>query len=514
MENKICIKKRIMYSSIVLLLTFLAFAYGFYSTYADFSIYDGVVYDVYDATLTNLSNVGWSGHNQAFYSNISDRWYILYPVQYATGDYRLYYSYSDSGDFTTWNSGGTFTTQKLVQSLAVTNCPIVSAWGCWEWDETNSLGHCAYYDRDNDDMYYFNFTINEANGQLVKGSEKKLYDFNSSGYKTAIDLDLDSNGYPIISFSNVVVGSEFATYIYICDSIDGYNGNWSLVYWIPHSTSRHQSMTIPMGSGLFLSVSQNLASSNLLKAQAFNVASLSNATTGSTIGDNSAYTFVDSSVYVGAISSNYNSTHGCIAYTDGTNKDVYTMLFDFDTLTFDGDYRVSQDISGNDILSPMVNIHNNEFFVSSLESTITGFTPDLFISEQVNPLYTGLFNVSQNTEIMTNFVDATGSNLKTPICSSRVTDDDGNILYLVENGTYASVVFATLEGEYGYVSTVEIDPLVPYDLIPLIMFLVGALMMVAGPTILVMQKTPESFVYMFMLVSVGLGLVIGWLYWT
>jgi len=434
---------KIKSTSLFILFCFLLVSGFIQPVLSEFELLDGDVIPIYDANATILASVAWSGHDQSFYNSEADRWYALYPVQYSAGNYRLYYSYTDSGNYTTWTSGGAFTDAVLVASLAVDGCPVVSAWGSWVFDPENDLGHCAYYGRDDDALYYFNFTVNVVSGLLENGDEVALYDTASSGFKASVDICLDSNNYPMIAFTPPI-DVTFQNWVLICDSTDGFNGAWEVGYFDPGFTGRQQSTIIPMGSQKAMIISQDLTTENPLKYAIFEAGSITNGTSGTNFSDDSVWRASTSNVYIGGIGVNYNSTHGCVAYTATTSDEVVAFVFDFLTLTKSDEYPITSGMS-NVVANPMVAVHDNEFFVLCVESCLVN--PDLYISEYHNASYGGFFNESQRIKLLDNFADATTS-MYLGSTVSRSTDDDGNVLILTEDGSYASCVFVTLTGEY------------------------------------------------------------------
>jgi len=143
----------------------------------------------------------------------------------------------------------------------------------------------------------------------------------------------------------------------------------------------------------------------------------------------------------------YNVSHGCIAYSDSSSKDVYAFIFDFDTLTKTDEY-LAVDIAPTGItVSADVAMNLNEFFVFAIIGAPSVSPKSMLMTEQHNPSYDGFFNASGAVTILDSF--ATDWDYTYMGCGiSKFTDPDDIALILFEDGLWAKVTYATCVGEY------------------------------------------------------------------
>jgi len=412
---------------------------------ADITIND-VFYNVENIVAQSNPHSYWS-NQQIFWAEDEDRWYIIYPFDVSgTDQFLIKYSYSDSGDPTSWNNGG-YTGGGMDQ---IRNTPIsgmyVSAQVCWVYDNENDLGHYFYYADfsmgASVGCYYRNFTI-DVGGSLSWGNKRELQDVMTGTTYGSVDIALSHSGLPIVAFGGFY-SSDYHTWGSICDSIDGYNGAWTTIQYQP--TMGHQSISvIPTGDQSCVLISSNASAANPLKMFEIDFTSTSNSSgTGTTFSDRNVQRDTGYSSHH-AVS--YNSTHGCVNYIDASDLYNYVFIFDFDTMTRSTEY-LADDYDGGEIWtlrSPGVSVNGNEFFTTCQTARATSEAKDIRANEYHNPSYDDYFNSSAAEVIVDDF---TTSSIIYGMCTSRMTDDDDRALVKSGNGVYVGVAYVIFEGEY------------------------------------------------------------------
>lgn len=489
--------------AVILTLVILAFpVFGTWTTPNTF-------YDVENVNLDGEATGITSCNSLSFYQESSQRWFILYTFDAGSNDFGLKYSYSDPNDWTAWNNGGTLN----IGNYMTTNngADLASGMCAWCYDNENEIGHLIYLRFiATNGVYYRNFTI--SGGSIVLGSEKGLL-VNAFVAYGSVDICLSFDNRPICAYGGWY--NPYHSWACICDSTDGYNGAWSYVEFQPNFLGGGTAI-IPTGTDSCILLRTDHAVSNPIYQFTIEFGVTSNSTGGGTpFTDNSLWRYdLTNNVDIDSFSVAYGEDHFLVIYT-ASDGDCYAFVVDYETLTKSDEYLVDDRGDGSSgIKMAMVGgiWSNDEPFVTYMDWWSASQNKSMWACEWDQAGYDGYFNTSAHSEILANWTTGYSVYSGWGANTARMLDANGGNLIMIHDGDYIAVTMWYPIGDLP--SDRVIDPLVPYDLIPLIMFLAGAVMMIAGPTIMVLQRTPESFVYMFMLVTVGLGLVIGWLYWV
>jgi len=470
-------------------------------------------------TISNANIGGLASSGEAmFYNSLNDRWYMFYTYDSSTNRY-IRYSYTDSGDVTTVTNGGV--ASHVLIGDANANDNIFSDYGNWFsvlYDEENLIGHLFYCVNNYGQpkyLYYRNFTV-LGGGSLGFGTARELRTFSDASGKIFVSSCLDENNLPIFLTSEYT--SSLSVWMWKPSKIDLYTATFTKVEINENTLNNRCSLgLIPYQDNDFLIISANAYADESLYYARFDFDTATNlsvtlATGFSDYTVNWEYDYDSTRPRSSYWGYSYNETDVGIVYAEGGSnyKKAWFFMYDFATDTKGSEYLCLQAV---DYIYPDISIHDNEFFVFGYaENTTTNY--DYILANEYTNQYSGPFNVTGQKVLFS--VGLSHAYNPTFMCPT-FCKSNGEILFVWDSGQVTPNKFVysygTIEGQYAPVTPRIIDPLVPYELIGLILFLVGSVMMVSGPCLLVIRRTPESFLYMFILCAVGLGLILGWIYW-
>lgn len=447
-EQKFNLKKRILIASLILILSFGFFAIT--SIKADLE--GGASYNLGDFNCNNNAvSASATSLQSCFYHNATDRWYVIYVNQYNSGDFRFDYSYSDSGDITSWNAGGEL--KQIVYSWNPSTAPKLNYFQAWCYDNINEIGHLvrAYINTGN--VYYNSFSIDEETGVITESSDTLIMTTLQYHYQ-AVDIAFDINGYPIIATCEDGNGATTEVpNVFFADSINGSEATWTNTYSAGIFSNYCSVSIIPTNDTQSAYVIiQDLEATNPLKYWFVESGVTANGTTPSTISTYNAWRHVTSSggFRCGSTSVSYNQTHGVISYTKETDYDGQVIIFDFETTTTE-EYTARE----TDSFSPVTVMNNNEFFMLCCDEWAT--TEDLYGTEQHNASFPdSIFNASANMFLVDDcgLADTSSRGLNG---GSRFTDTQNRTAYLTDSGDNIYITFVNCEGEYAYVESEETE---------------------------------------------------------
>lgn len=443
-EYKQNMKKRVIIAFSLVLLMIFAYGIGLQTVKGDW-ITTATLTDV-EATFTTSDADGISSNNNLiFYDSLYDRWYILWTDDLGgTNDFIAKYAFSDTGDITSWNSGGNVPTNYLT-----TNSPktLATSRVAWCFDNVNRIGHfcCADYDTG---VQYMNFTI-EVGGGLTFGSLRTVWSDSATLYG-GVDMCTGHDYKPMFVYGGYI-DSTFQTVGFGCDSIDGYNGQWTKVYFRPVFGRNYPSI-IPTGNRTCIIIASDAFTETPLRYYEIDFDSTSNSTgTGTLFTDGSLYRWdLLNDCDLLSYGVGYNSTHGVVSYCP-TDGDLWAFVFDFDTMTKSDEYCV--DDSGNSgagwkcWFSGAV-FETNEPFVGYMYWFSATTARDIRGNEYFQTGYEGYFNTSAHQDILTDYSSVYSNYHGSGGNQARMTDANGLNLYMVVDNTYVAVTSWTVEGQY------------------------------------------------------------------
>lgn len=389
-------------------------------------------------TISNNISMGVSGlQNVMFYVASEDRYYAGY--WYSTNGY-LYYSYTDSGDYSAWNSGGS---TGIVLKANPNNGLFVGNLYSWVYDNNNEIGYLTYVRCNTGYWYARNFTTSA--GSISLGSEITLAKSSTGG--AGVNLEFIENVVYAGISGWVDTGAGLTVANMVVKSTDGFATTMALT-WDSGLYSTSNSIIFPVSEMEVIQVSASAyaTSEAQLRAKLLNFGKDSNGTdTGTAFSDNALYALTaTNTVHFNFWGGSYNSTHGCLVY-EALSRDCYAFVFDFATMTR-GSESMVLDGSGATVAHLSVTVNLNEFFVFWCDSA----KKDLVMVEQHDPLYEGIFNataadfVYENAYTTQDPFSYNGANIM------RIAEDnDGFVLCCFEGDS--NTLFSTgviVEGEY------------------------------------------------------------------
>ena len=433
MKGKFNLKRRILIGLMLLSIIFLCF-----SVKSSVIPYGNKIFvDTLDSYFPPVAS--WNNH--ICYDNEGDRWYIIYAKDDGDWIYPVY-AYSDSGDLTTWNTDS-FNSYPIINDAHIGDLVFGSKVAS-VYDNENNIGHVIHSSVPMTFFYYFNYTIAEG-GALVRGELLTFH--NPSGAYTYdnVDICLSQDNKPMIVINYYKAGMNI--YSFLCDSIDGYNGNWEIWHSTDIPTSRNLVSIIPTGNTSALIMYASAYTSGSLQAQKIIYGTTLDNSAFSAFSDESVnqhqvYTSVEYTVHYG---SSYNTTHGCISYEAESDNDVYTFIFDFETLTKTGEYLTDENIATDTLGWCGVTMDDNEFFTVCQESASGSIYQDLKYNEQH---VTGFspFNKTQADFILEDF-EYGNYQWGKPICISKFSINNLSLIAFVYNEDLY-ITYGIFEGEY------------------------------------------------------------------
>ena len=458
-EQKINMKKRILVSLTVLSLVFSFFVVGSIFVKADWST-TGTIVNVENVALDTEQGGIVSSNSVIFYEEELDRWYILYVKDIESDDFQPYYSYSDSGNLSSWNNGGAFYHLSPNRLRRSTWQNLAGGYVSWVYDNENNLGHIVAVSDHTATTYagfrYSNFTINIETGAVEFGSAKDILALTGTTY-VQVDICLSQNNLPIIALGGSY-NSNYYSYAWICDSIDGYNGNWQGVYYQPQY-SNSQISVIPTGNTSCIIINSDNYANNPLRYYSIDFGITSNSSGQGTIfSENSLWRYdLSNNIDVSTFGVAYNSTHGLITYC-AVDYNAYAFLFDFETLTKTDEYLIDNTGDAGHIKAFNGGVfETNEAFVTYYTTRFATENHDVRISEYHNALYEGYFAI--NGAILDDYTTDYSSYSGFGMNTARMTDGNGINLIMLHgiDGQYIAVTYWNPEGEYVYIPEGEIE---------------------------------------------------------
>lgn len=426
------------------LVGLMILAYGFAIVKADWSTPD-TGYNIENINSDGKVSAWASTNNQIFWDNDTDTWYVIYAKDVGTHDYQMYYSYSDSGDITSWNNGGLVTSAKLRDS-AWTGIA-VGYYFAWVYDTENDLGHLVYTQDPtvtNDGTHYMNFTIT-GGGSLSFGTARKLQDHGAGNSYPSVDIALSHNNRPIVAFGGYY-GADYHHWASLCSTTDGYSDSWTTVEWQPQYYVTATSV-FPTGNSSCIQISSDGVAANPLRYFEIDFTSTSNSTgAGTTFSDTTLYRYdLNNNQDVVAHGIAYNSTHGFVHYA-GSDYDAWAFIFDFATITKTTEYRSMQGQNGSVFqFWTGGTISDHEFFASQL----TFNRDDIYGTEYHDPSYDSYFNETSTAFILENGTTGASAYSGQPMTTSRMVDSSNRSLIMFENADYVAACYWTVNGEFG-----------------------------------------------------------------
>lgn len=433
-----------------------------------------------DNVLTNVENLLWlyndqngidSYNNQIFYEEDIQRWYILYSYDASSIDIYLRYAYSDVDDISSWTTGGTITGIGYIRTIPHGGQPPNTQYA-WCYDNENDLGHLVFaLDYSASTPYglkYRNFTIDSGTGSITFGSVKELITQSSGNCFPSVDIALSYSNLPIIGYGGYYYMDGNACSnctTLICDSTDGYNGNWEAVYFT-QIEGYSAPVIIPTGNESCITINLSLGTDNPAKYYEIDFNSPSNSSgTGTSLTSDSVatYNYANSLTDVWGFGVTYNTTHGFITYCN-TSFDAQVFWFDFETMTISSEYNIAT-YPAYYYASNCITMNNNEAFVICQYTTpITTFDRDILCCEMVDSSYEGYFNVSATDYILEDYTTTWSNYSPKGITVSRHSNSENVSLLMVHNGEYVSVTSTEVIGEFATEEPIE-EPEVENNLI-------------------------------------------------
>lgn len=427
---------------------------------ADFTFPDSYV---------DVETVNWSSDqsginsycNQVFYHNASDRWYIIYAYDASSHDYNLRYSYSDSGDLSSWNNGGTIAGSSYLRTVQ-RSLQMVSAQYAWVYDNENEIGHLVKAEDDSSGgtygLHYQNFTINNSTGVITFGSIRGLYTQTSGSCYPACDIALSQSNRPIISYTGIIdIGSGEAV-VYLCDSINGYSDNWNAVQYTSGLGGGASITQIPTGNTSCLSITLDVDAVSPANYLYIDFGVTSNGSSPSQLTDNSLnrHGYLNGVDDIYGFGSSWNTTHGFIAYCDSSN-DAYAFYFDFETLTFSDEVMYFESTGGQIGGHNSIVVNNNEAFLINKIWTTSNTNQDLEGTEMYNATYEGYFNSSTTQTVLDDYFNIYYDYCPLGVNMGKFTDNDDNTVIMIARGNEVSVTYWNVEGEFTTPSETETE---------------------------------------------------------
>lgn len=482
--------------------------------YADITP-SGSTVNVIDCQANNANAVSESSSSHIFYHAGLDRWYVFYG--FLTGGYVYpYYSYSDSGDPSTWNAGGN--TMYGISNSWATHVKPPYQFSVY-YNETQNLGHLAVNLLSAGEIYYRNFTI--TTGSIDFGSIVKIED-EGAVVSNSLDIYADSSR---VYFGTVgYLDGDYRACLWVCADLDGYNSAWQKYYWKPFDVTGYKATTalMPMNNGSILQFVANAQLASPLQYKMITPSVTSNSSsTGTTFSDNNVLQVYESSqYYFTSWGLAYTEDYGCIVYADhSTENEAYAFIFDFETMTKSDEYLAFNFTSSNLAISCGASVHNEEFFVSAIDAFDNDVTDkDYYITEYQATGYNGYFNYTGAVKVLD---DYTNDWQYTGLGSSMYKYADlsnGTILLLSENNDYAVITTVLLEGFVAGAGEYTVSWFGLYGWF--FIGCAGVAMMVIAPSWLALKirggisdapEILERAMYALLVFVIGFGLVMAWL---
>ena len=411
------------------------------------------IIDVENVTLDTDEGGIVSNNNVIFYEEELDRWYILYVKDTDSYDFHPYYSYSDSGDLSTWNNGGVFTHLSPVWLRRTSWNNLVGGYVSWTYDNENNLGHIiALNDHTsvgNVNFRYSNFTINVITGAIEFGNMLVIQALTGT-INGQVDIVLSHSNLPIIALSGYFNGDEYCR-VWICDSIDGFNGDWVSVYYQP-TTQNSQVSLIPTGNNSCIAIYSDNLINNPLHYYSITFGVTANSSgDGTVFSDNSLWKYsTTTTAKFSTFGVAYNITHGLVTYC-ATDYNAYVFLFDFETETKTDEYCIDDTGTSANIKAFNGGVfETNEAFVTYYTTRFSTSDHDVRANEYHTPLYEGYFNTTNNGAILDDYTTDYSTYSGFGMNTARMTDDNGVNLIMLHgvNGQYVSITYWQPQGEY------------------------------------------------------------------
>lgn len=411
-----------------------------------------------------------SNNHRVFYNEDSQRWYFLYDKDGSSAPYyvNLAYYYSDSGDPSTWNDGGTLITALSYwqTSTMAVQCQ-TSNMASWVYDNTNDIGHLAYvkYTAGHPVLYYINFTF-LGGGAVSLGDSRIVWDNGTlSTNKGTVDICLTWDQKPVIVYGGCS-GTPYNYFVDIIYNVDGNLYDGALTWYTdnpPVDYSRNHVSIMPTGNDSIIFLSTDSAVARLLYGAKITLGSTTNGSyTWEQFSDEAL--FVDQAphdLWVVTYSSSYNTTHGFISYTRDSDHTLVSSVFDFATLTFSDEYEAidySSSVTTDWNFASGLCLDDNEPFVTSVVS-YGSYYAKCYINEYHQTGYTSYFNVSAQANVTDSI--ARGNGFEIPCGQmAKNTNSVGYTLYCYSEGIDVRVLVIYLNGEYEVLTPSDVDNII------------------------------------------------------
>ena len=397
---------------------------------------------------------------QILYINSVNRWYIFYN-QYdsATGNMYLKYSYSNLGDITSINNGGQCS-HSLISNAEASDY-IYIQYGNWFsvlHDENNNIGHFFYarnYYGQINDLYYRNFTIS-GDGSLTFGSAILLFESQAASNKIFVNAHLGNDSIPVLCVEGYWDTEKYIQ-MWKFDNYQVYSSSWECItvgYNVISSV--HNTEIIPFGNeeNCYLIVSASAYADEPLYYAKFDFDTATNGSVSLTSGFsvntvNWEYCYDSARPSQSYFGISFNSTHACIAYSEGGSNHykVYAFLYDFETETKSNEYLCLEGFEG-EYLYPDVVIDENEFFVFAYREGLTT-SNDSIIANEYSRNGLSPFNVTNQKTVVSDI----DSHDFQPCFSISSFTNEGETVFIFSDDlpSFESINYGygAIEGEYG-----------------------------------------------------------------